>query len=231
MKQSFDFGNHVTVVTTPFIVVQTVPPPNLRHLPPPLLEVLPLIKGRFTMHAAQLSGAVRHNSARCRAYRERVAVRRRQPLCRAAPIGSNSIFAARYGSYARASHVDSTNRKILQNHVSVSIRESRHGALVHREQTQAARCRRLGSCCGAEAVAARCYAAQPRRVHREPAYILTGNHEVWRVSSTSWEQSSVLTTNVVFSLDVSKCPGRQTENYRWPLHGIVGSGSCKVSTS
>ena len=31
------------------------------------------------------------------------------------------------GSYARASHVDSTNRKILQNHVSVSIRESHHG--------------------------------------------------------------------------------------------------------
>ena len=61
-----------------------------------------VIKGRFTMHAAQLSGAVRHNSARCRAYRERVAVRRRQPpaasrqpLCRAAPIGSSSIFAAR----------------------------------------------------------------------------------------------------------------------------------------
>ena len=36
-----------------------------------------LTKGRFTMHAAQLSGAVRPNSARCRAYRERVVVRRR----------------------------------------------------------------------------------------------------------------------------------------------------------
>ena len=53
------------------------------------------------------------------------------------------------GSYARASHVDSANRKILQNHVSVSIRESHHGALVYREVTQAARCRRRGSCCGA----------------------------------------------------------------------------------
>ena len=39
--------------------------------------------------------------------------------------------------------------KILQNHVSVSIRESHHGVLVHREQTQAARCRRRGNCCGA----------------------------------------------------------------------------------
>ena len=125
-------------------------------------------KGRFTMHDAQLSRAVRHNSARCRAYGERVApasMPRRADriqfyLCGAALGG---------GSYARASHVDSTNRKILQNHVSVSIRESHHGALVHHEQTQAARCRRRGSCCGAVAVAARCYAAQPRRVHREPA--------------------------------------------------------------
>ena len=43
------------------------------------------------------------------------------------------------GSYVRASHVDSTNRKILQNYVSVSIREPHHGELVHREKTEAAR--------------------------------------------------------------------------------------------
>ena len=84
---------------------------------------------------------MRHNSARCHTYRERVAVRRRQPLCSAAPIGSRSIFAARR-SAAEVTLGLRTWIHSIGNHVSVSIRESHHGALVHREQTQAARCRR-----------------------------------------------------------------------------------------
>ena len=96
------------------------------------------------MHAAQLSGAVPRISRTCGGVAPPAAMpchtdRIQFYLCGVALGG---------GSYARASHVDSTNRKILQNHVSVSIRESRHGELVHREQTQAARCRRHGSCCG-----------------------------------------------------------------------------------
>ena len=81
------------------------------------------------MHAAQLSGAVRRGTIRRGAAHienvwppavmPRRADRIRFYLCGAALGG---------GSYARASHVDSTNRKILQNHVSVSIRESRHGS-------------------------------------------------------------------------------------------------------
>ena len=103
------------------------------------------------------------NSAWCRAYRERVAVQRRQPLCRAAPIGSRSIFAALGGgSYARASHVNSNNPKILQNHVSVSIRESHHGVKLQYVQAERLcivnRPRRRG--------AGRCHAAQPRLVNR-----------------------------------------------------------------
>ena len=67
-----------------------------------------------------------------------MAVRWALPLCRADRIQFYLCGAALGGgTYARASQVDSTNRKILQNHVSVSIRESDHGALVHREQTLA----------------------------------------------------------------------------------------------
>ena len=54
-----------------------------------------------------------------------MAVRRRQPLCRAQFYLCGVVLGG--GSYARVSHVDSTNRKILQNHVSVSIRESYPG--------------------------------------------------------------------------------------------------------
>ena len=104
------------------------------------------------MHAAQLRGAVPRISRTCGGAAPPAAMPRRADriqlhLCGAALGG---------GSYARASHVDSTNRKILQNHVSVSIRES-HGALVHLNRP---RCK---------VQAARCYAAQPRRVHGEPA--------------------------------------------------------------
>ena len=110
---------------------------------------------------AQLSGAVQHNSARCctirRGAAQFVAVLRISRTCGgAAPPAAMPRRADRIqfylcglalggGSYAGASRVNSTNRKILQN----SIRESHHGALVHREQTQASRCRRRGSCCGA----------------------------------------------------------------------------------
>ena len=66
-------------------------------------------------------------------------VRRRQPLCRAAPIGSSSIFATRRSAAEVTLRLRTWIQpigkyyKILQNHVSVSIRESHHGALVHRE--------------------------------------------------------------------------------------------------
>ena len=106
-------------------------------------------KGWFTMHATQLSGTVPCISRTCGG-----AVPPAAP-----PIGSSPIFAA----WRSAAEVTLGLRtwilpigkyyKILQNHVSVSIWESHHGALVYREQTQAARCRRHGSC----------YSVVPRR--------------------------------------------------------------------
>ena len=73
------------------------------------------------MHAVQLSGVVPRISRTCGG----VAL---PALWRADRIQFYLCGVALGGRrYARASHVDSTNRKILQNHVSVSIWESHHG--------------------------------------------------------------------------------------------------------
>ena len=105
------------------------------------------------MHAAQLSGAAQFGtvpriSRKCGGAAPLAAMPHRADriqfyLCGAA-LGGGSTLGLRTSIQPIEKYY-----KILQNHVSVSIRESHHGVLVHREQTQAARCRRRSNCCGA----------------------------------------------------------------------------------